>query len=152
MLANMDNWAKPYELAPGVVIKMLPFKPIYWQAQYEAFASYINAEKISSAGQHEIFICICPLATSICVEPEAELSIAMRVFIDWFNGRTTNIIENWKSFEMMVDTELVVKLWEAWNGTRDDLPKAPMALQRPAPLPVDARGNEAKPTKTGGKR
>lgn len=152
MLANMDAWAKPFELAPGVVIKILPFKPVFWQSQYDTFVTYLHDHNIKATGTHDIFIFTAPLSTSLCVEPDAELSIALRVFIAWFNGRTQNVIENWHSFEQMVDNNLVVRLWEAYTDTRDDLPKAPAVLQKPAPLPVDNNGNVSKPIKTGGRK
>lgn len=156
MLASMDARAKPYPLAPGVVIKFLPFRPAISVAMYDTFMKHVreNGEPNGdeTSGLHNIFIVSCPLITSICIEPGTELTAAMQSFVEWVNGRTASIVENWLSFQWMVDVEIATQLWEAYNATRDDLPKAPAILQVPAPLPVDENGELTRPTKTGGKR
>lgn len=152
MLANMDGFSKPYEIAPGVILRLLPFKPVYWLAQQATYTKYIKEAGIDWMGLHDIFILVCPLATSVCVEPESELTVAMQVFILWLNGRTGDIIKDWCTFEQMVDVQIANDLWSAFEATRDDIPKAPAILRVPAPIPVDENGNLSRPTKAGGRK
>lgn len=153
MLAHsMDARAKSYELAPGVVLKFLPFRPVFWVAMNDAFLKHVTDTGGEWGGLHNIFIVSCPLITSIQVATGTEVNSAMQCFVDWLNGRTADIVENWLSFQWMVDVEIATSLWEAYGATRDDLPKAPAILQVPAPVPVDEHGNVSPPIKSGGRK
>lgn len=145
MLSKLDALAKPYELAPGVVIRILPFKPLYWIAMQTVFNAYLEKADIPADGVQQIFILVTPLITSVTVAESAQISTEMRAFTIWFQERTTDIVESWQLFQQFVSISVATMLWEASEAIQDDLPKAAPELQQPAPVPVDENGNPTNP-------
>lgn len=152
MLDKLDKLARGVSPVEGVCIRLLPYRPVFWSGQKDKLEKYLKESGETWRGAHNVFILTCPLMTSLTVEGEVPLwAQSLNV---WWEARSGEIIQDWLNFEMVASEDLPGVLWEAYQATRNeaDLPRAPAALQQPAPLPVDDNGKMTRPMKAGGRK
>lgn len=152
MLAKLDALARCHTLAPGLDMRVIAYRPVFWNGLLTRFKQYLEDNKIPWTGIHDLYILLCPLITSLDISKDTVLPVWAQGFILWYQTKTGDVIEDWLSFEQLVSGDNLSELWAGYHNTRDDLPKAPELLQQPAPVPVDDNGNLTRPIKTGGKK
>ena len=151
MQAKLDGFARAYSPAPGMVIRMLPFLPVFWNDLNKTMRDYIKDRGQEWTGAHDIFIMTAPLITSMTTGNE-ELPVELAVLAFWQTQRIGAITEDWHLFEQMCPYASLEVLWSAYEATRKeaDVPRAPEVLQTPAPVPVNDDGITENPTTAGG--
>lgn len=152
MLDRVDSLAKSYTPVEGVCIRLLPYRPMFWNAHQERLKVYAKECGEAWTAFHNIFILTCPVMTGLHVSEDAPLWAQALAL--WYEARTGDIVQDWQLFQQVAPEELAGVLWEAYQATRleAELPRAPEVLQQPAPVPVDEDGQTARPIKAGGKR
>lgn len=156
MLSKLDVLAVGHSPVPGLCIRMLPYRPAYWNIQNEKFRAYVEESGQEWGGHHSVFLMTYPVTTSIKTDdttPLAALPVELAALVLWYETHSGDIVEDWKMFEQMCPMETLDSLWSvrAKIEEEQEMLKAPAELQSPAPLPIDEHGNEAKPTAAGGK-
>lgn len=150
MLANMDKLARSYAPVEGVCIRLLPYRPVFWQAQQDKFQKYIEGRGETWTVFHNVFILTAPILTAVTVS--GDVPLWAQALLMWFEARTGDIVEDWMMFEQIAPDDLPTLLMQAYNATRHDVPQAPEVFQQPAPVPVDEHGNVSRPIKAGGRK
>lgn len=152
MTANRQKYAVPFEIEPGCHIYLLPFKSLAWHVQYETLKDWLNRQNQEWLVFHDVFMLFGMLITGLEIDQGVEPPAWIVSLKDWLELRKGDVIEDWQTFQEYASSDNMDSMWKAFHGTRADLPLAPVAIQQPSPLPVDAKGEPSRPILPGGRK
>lgn len=145
---SLNRAIKWHEPIPGLRIGMLPYVPFYWRTLREKLVQQVQASGEEWDNGASTFALAQPLIEAVEVTSE-ELPAWALILVDCLRDKSDDIIQDWQVFRKYASVEAVTLLWDCYQATRDNLPKAPDIIQRGMPEPSDEDESE-NPTEAGG--
>lgn len=117
---NLKTLAKTHTTPEGVVFYMLPYTTLLSNVAIEEMQKLIPEGEWGNI--HNIFVLADPVLVDI--EFPDDMASEWRGLQMYWQERNGSTAHNWDMFQQMIGYNVITRLNEAYNGTRDDTVKA----------------------------